>query len=156
MTVNVALQALGGDVVQSVRLGEQATSVYAQQMRGWEEIASRHAWSHFVTLTFSRPADQARAERSFSRFVRRLEWHSRCRIEYLGALERGLLGRLHIHALVAGTNEQSIDLMTAQWGQGRVAIKVFDPARNALYALKTLPDAESLLLIRAPKKRYRS
>jgi hypothetical protein len=45
----------------------------------------------------------------------------------------GLLGRLHIHALVADAQSLSANLAEQLWFYGRSQVEIYDPSRGACY-----------------------
>lgn len=89
----------------------------ASELRRW--IAG-YLWHHAVTLTTrcSNTVQRLLAELE-KRFIRRLENKSQRAIAWFCVFERTHAGRWHAHALLAGTERLSVEVVCEQWKLGQ-------------------------------------
>lgn len=129
----------------------------------WGGYLSEFEWSHWTTLTFRpyvRPespglappaAPRVRpgpppdfARRAFNGFIAHLRFQAHQPLAWFRGDELGeRLGRLHLHALIDGTDGLLPSTLAATWPYGFSRIEVYDPALGAThyltkYAVKTL------------------
>lgn len=99
-------------------------------------------WHHFVTLTMDRGAPSDWLRREFeNRFIRRLAFEARRRIDYFVAVEWDTLTEqfAHLHALVHGTVNLSVKRIRSRWPHGFTDVAPYDPRRHAAhYVVKGL------------------
>lgn len=121
----------------------------------WGKWLEDYDWSHWCTLTFRRyeprsapglaapkpfkprpgpPPDYA--HRSFDRFARRLANKAVQRVWWFRGDELGpQLGRLHLHALVGGTEGLLPETLRSCWREGFSFIDIYDPELGAAHYL---------------------
>lgn len=116
--------------------------LHAPQLREqWGRYLATMDWRHFLTLTFASAVSVGRARREFvDGFIRRCALVALRSVPWYYALERDAVGdRIHLHALVAGTELVTIARMEESWTAGESCIRVYDPTgRAAWYVAKTL------------------
>jgi hypothetical protein len=99
-------------------------------------------WHHFVTLTVDHGAAGDWLRREFeNRFIRRLAFAARRRIDHFVAVERDEpTGRFaHLHALLHGTRHLGLDGIRSLWPHGFTDVAPYDRRRDAAhYVVKGL------------------
>jgi hypothetical protein len=107
----------------------------------WGRYLATMYWRHFLTLTFASAVSVGRARHEFvDSFIRRCALVALRSVPWYYALERDAVGdRIHLHALVAGTDLVTVARMEESWTAGQSCIRVYDPTgRAAWYVAKTL------------------
>lgn len=131
----------------SVQRCEAVVSAYAEHFQSYP-------WTHYCHLSFRFEQSDQSAEKHFLRLVRRLEQRAQRKVGYFGAVERGelLTERAHIHAVVAGCEALSPDVIGEMWMEhGLSDISRYDGGQGGLaYLAKTLYQPSSSLLLSAP------
>lgn len=94
---------------------------------------SRYHWQFYFTLTFKHPADIWYGQEAFKRMIRRLEQRAESRVPWFRAFEWGLLGRLHVHGLLASEGLLTPSAITKAWKVGQTDVQLYDPERGAAY-----------------------
>lgn len=99
-------------------------------------------WHHFVTLTTDTGWVSDRLRREFNnRFVRRLAYRVRHRIDYFFATEPNARGGrfVHLHSLLYGTFGLHVDEIKAMWPHGFTDATPYVRGRGAAdYLVKTV------------------
>lgn len=111
----------------------------------WTEWLSSVEWSHWVTLTFGRKTGLFRAQWDFKRrWIRRLEQTAQNRVDWFAVYERDDYTRLHIHALIRGTDRLEPEELRRAWGGlGHATAPKFDTTRNGIaYTVKRLGEPD--------------
>jgi hypothetical protein len=129
------------------------TSLMPTVLGRW--LSEEYDWTHFGSYTFRgyeqryfegfgppRPSPATGPSEAATRATRRC-WEKYCRrvsraahreIGFFVAFEPGgLLGRLHIHALLADAQNLSADLAERLWFYGRSLVELYDTSRGAAY-----------------------
>jgi len=100
----------------------------------WGEFLEGLPWDHYVTLTFRRNSGPLRAKATFRAWIRRLERKAgRALLWFLGLEDGNQLGRLHIHALVGGTDSLSESTLEEAWREGFSRIERFQVGLGAAH-----------------------
>ncbi|MFN0181744.1 MAG: hypothetical protein ACKVZ0_23290 [Gemmatimonadales bacterium] len=87
-----------------------------------------------MTLTFARNSGPLRAKATFRTWIRRLERKTgRPLLWFLGLEDGHQLGRLHIHALVGGTDALGETTLEEAWEEGFSRIERFQPGLGAAH-----------------------
>ena len=131
------------------------TRAIASVLGRW--LTMGHHWSHYGTYTFrafdprpvsrlappraalwARGPSEATARRCWVQYARRVSRAAGAEIGWFVAIEPGaLLGRRHIHALLADTEGVSAELAERLWYHGRSMVERYDTRRGAAaYAAK--------------------
>ena len=106
----------------------------------WAIFIARFPWHHFVTLTFKNPQTRESAVEPFNQWVRQIEQRAGEGIWWARADEVGSLGRVHLHALLGGTDHFDTTYLGRLWRDGKHEITPFDPAQDgAWYLTKDVP-----------------
>lgn len=115
-------------------------------------------WHHFVTLTVDTGATSHWLLGEYhDRFIRRLAFHARRRINHFVAIERDdLTGRFaHLHALLHGTAGMTVQEIRHYWPCGYTNVAPYDRRQHAAhYVVKDLlldPDSYHWSRIRPPQ-----
>ncbi len=115
-----------------------------------EWLARGFVWHHVVTLTFAlrqreenwllrrsrhvrREPTEAGAFVQFRRWIRRLEQRAQRGVGWFVALERGAACRLHLHVLLAHTQDLNCSALVKAWPYGRADASPYDPSQGAPY-----------------------
>lgn len=103
--------------------------------RAWADHLTRYQWSHFVTLTtrLTMTPDQLRRE-FVSGYVRRLARVAQGPVPWFYVVERGA-GMPHLHALLGGTEDLSLEEVRRAWRLGFTDAERYDAGRGAAYYL---------------------
>jgi hypothetical protein len=116
-------------------------------------LSEDYEWTHFGSYTFrgyeqrsfedfgpprqspvATGPSEAATRRCWERYCRRVSRAAHREIGFSVAFEPGgLLGRLHIHALVADAQSLSANLAEQLWFYGRSQVEIYDPSRGACY-----------------------
>jgi hypothetical protein len=102
--------------------------------REWGRFLMGFAWLWFVTLTFRQAMSAEKVRQCYRNFFDEIRdsGHS---LGWFAVEERGVLGRLHVHALLAGAE----DLKPREWERvwfklaGTALFKRYDPSRGGAY-----------------------
>jgi hypothetical protein len=107
----------------------------------YAKLILRYPWHHYVTLTSVVPASAEGWEHMFGKYVRRLERRGSA-IWWCYALEEGPAGgRIHLHALLGGTDRSAVGKITDAWRSGWAHVSVYDPAQaGAFYITKDIEE----------------
>ena len=97
----------------------------------WAQYLRVHVWDHYVTLTFSVGHSYYGAKRAFERWIRHLERKWRRGVAWFLATETGGNGRIHLHALLQGTETVSAFQLAGSWLHGRADANTYDDRRGA-------------------------
>jgi hypothetical protein len=97
------------------------------------EFLRRYPWSYFCTLTTRGRRGAAFLRKKFERWTRYVGGAARRRIHWFMVLERGVLGRLHLHALIGGADAAAAATLERLWHEGQSRISRYDPQRGAAY-----------------------
>jgi hypothetical protein len=116
------------------RLFEKQRSLGRPWASEWGRFLRAFAWQWFVTLTFRHALSAEKVRRYYCNFFNEIRdsGHS---FGWFAVEERGTLGRLHIHALLAGAK----DLKPRDWEgiwfklAGTALFKRYDPSRGGAY-----------------------
>jgi hypothetical protein len=98
-------------------------------------LGSDLVWHHLATLTFAHEASLEVAHREFGGWVRSLERRGQRAVGWFLVVERGAAGRLHLHALLVGTQHLQTEELERTWRPGRAAVSVYDPGKPGSYYL---------------------
>jgi hypothetical protein len=98
-------------------------------------LGSDFIWHHLVVLTFAHEANLDRARREFGDWVRSLERRGQRAVGWFFVAERGAAGRLHLHALLVGTQHLHVTELERSWRPGRATVSVYDPQQAGSYYL---------------------
>ena len=112
--------------------------------QAWADHLTRYEWSHFVTLTsrLSMTPDHLRRE-FVSGYVRRLARMAQGPVPWFYVVERSA-GMPHLHALLARTDDLSLEEIRRAWKLGFTDAERYDARRGAAYYLtKEMVDAET-------------
>lgn len=94
---------------------------------GWKDLIRRYPIHHFATLTFRIPVKPVQAIRAMETFVRDLERRAQNPVWWFGVQEAGPISeRVHLHALLGGTENLSCRQIEAVWLPGRSQVAVYD------------------------------
>jgi hypothetical protein len=100
----------------------------------WGHFLTRFAWLWFVTLTFRHAVSAERVRQCYRNFFNEIR-NSGHSLGWFAVQERGVLGRLHVHALLAGAK----DLKPREWESvwfklaGTAVFDRYDPSRGCAY-----------------------
>lgn len=128
---------------------------------GWMEVLRERKWDHFATLTTKNPADRSNLADAFGKaFLRRLTRIAQRRIgAYMVTEGDGDYRRLHLHALLYGTEAIPCHRIEELWKLGQAKVERFDPRRDwAAYLTKDIlidTDAADILFYELPRLRQR-
>ena len=103
--------------------------------RAWADHLTRYEWSHFVTLTTRLAMTPEQLRREFvSSFVRRLARMAQGPVPWFYVVERSA-GMPHLHALLAGADDLSLEDVRRAWKHGFTDAERYDSKRGAAYYL---------------------
>ena len=92
-------------------------------------LGSDFLWDHLVTLTFAWEPSLDIARKEFGNWVRSLERRGQRAVGWVFVAERGAAGRLHLHALLVGTQHLQLVELEGTWRPGIADVSVYDPHR---------------------------
>ena len=96
-------------------------------------LGSDFIWHHLATLTFAKEASLDIARKEFGNWVRSLERRGQRAVGWFLVAERGAAGRLHLHALLVGTQHLHIAELERTWRPGLAMVSVYDPQQSGSY-----------------------
>lgn len=135
---------------RSVRANRAVASVRSEGVeRAYADWLRLQAWDHFATLTFSNPASAEGAANGFRSYVRHLESLAKRAVNYFASVESGSLNdRIHVHAVLAGTEALTVLQIGAAWRCGHATVRLFDPGLDGIaYVAKSLGEQDSHLIL---------
>lgn len=107
----------------------------ARRREAWVGMISGVPWHHYVTLTFKDPVRHTTAGWVFKGFIGRLELTG-ARVWSVYVAEVGWGGfRVHLHALLGGTDLLRTTEIDEAWEAGLSEVEVFDPELPAVWYL---------------------
>lgn len=112
------------------KTGRKSTSSLARASRNIKDIV-KHNISHdsaFITLTYAENMqDYDRAQKDFNIFIKKLQYHTKQKIQYLAIKELQKRGAIHYHILAFNWKETRIKNI---WKYGKVDVKQIDDLQN--------------------------
>lgn len=120
--------------VQSFDPSAEHAARQAQRIRAaYSEWLRTYDWHHYADLTFEFPLS---AEKTLDRFrtcwIRRLERSAKSRVDWVAFSEKAAhSGAHHLHALLHGTQDLTVDALQAAWPYGFSRVRIYNPARDA-------------------------
>lgn len=114
--------------------------------RTWGEWLNNYPWHHWCHLTFANAPTQEAAIQQYRVWIRRLEQRAQQKLSWFYALERGMGGRLHLHALIEGTSDLPTTEIKEAWSEGRAEASGYNEYLGAtFYIAKSVGDDSKLV-----------
>lgn len=111
----------------------------------WTDWLLSSRWDHFVTLTFADHVGEEQAERTYARWIARVEQAAGQQTRWARATEYQRRGVLHYHALLWGARSQLRKDLERWWSGGFASVYPFTRARAA-YTVKYVTKGGDMML----------
>src|SRR5690242_11727493 len=88
-------------------------------VESWAKLLDRFAFAHFTTHTFKGDVSSSSAQRAFGTYLSAVENVARQPVAHAAVYSRSPSGRMHVHALLAGTTRLPVSVFGECWGVSR-------------------------------------